>query len=69
MKLKGKEMEDLLRLFASYMLLYFYSLAFVGVFTGLKPDELDINWKGGFIVILVGAVIVNGLYSKIVICK
>jgi hypothetical protein len=69
MKLKGKEMEDLLRLFASYMLLYFYSLAFVGVFTGRKPDELDINWKGGFIVILVGAVIVNGLYSKIVICK
>ena len=69
MKLKGKGMEDLLRLFASYMLLYFYSLAFVGVFTGLKPDELDINWKGGFIVILVGAVIVNGLYSKIVICK
>ena len=62
-------MEDLLRLFASYMLLYFYSLAFVGVFTGRKPDELDINWKGGFIVILVGAVIVNGLYSKIVICK
>ena len=69
MKLKGKGMEDLLRLFASYMLLYFYSLAFVGVFTGRKPDELDINWKGGFIVILVGAVIVNGLYSKIVICK
>ena len=69
MKLKGKGMEDLLRLFASYMLLYFYSLAFVGVFTGRKPNELDINWKGGFIVILVGAVIVNGLYSKIVICK
>ena len=69
MKLKGKGMEDLLRLFASYMLLSFYSLAFAGVFTGRKPDELDINWKGGFIVILVGAVIVNGLYSKIVICK
>ena len=46
-----------------------YFLAFAGVFTGRKPNELDIDWKGGFIVILVGAVIVNGLYSKIVICK
>ena len=62
-------MNDLIRFSASCVLLFFYSLGFAGVFTGKNPNGLGVDWKGGFMVVLVGAVVINGLYSKVVMCK
>ena len=59
-------MNDLIRFFVWCVLLFFYSLVFTSIFTGRKSDELDANWKNGFIVILLGALFItgsNGLYQ------
>ena len=53
-------MNDLILFFVWCVLLFFYSLVFTSIFTGRKPDELDANWKNGFIVILLGSLFITG---------